>query len=171
MPDVIEKALDRLIQAFATLRAARQCHLVIAGDGPERKGLEQSVSAAGLRQDVTFTGYIDRPEKIVGAFDIFAMSSDTEQMPLGILEAMAAARPIVSTDAGDIRAMVSEDNRAFIVPISTEALSSALSAMLDDRALMTRLGHANQSKARADFDELGMLARYGQLLSGGKNAP
>jgi glycosyltransferase involved in cell wall biosynthesis len=166
-----EKALGRLIQAFATLRAARLCHLVIAGDGPERRGLEQTVAAAGLRQDVTFTGYIDRPEKIVGAFDIFAMSSDTEQMPLGILEAMAAARPIVSTDAGDIRAMVSDDNRAFIVPISTEALSSALSAMLDDRALMTRLGHENQTKARADFDELGMLARYGQLFSEGESAP
>ena len=104
-----EKALGRLIEAFSAIRAQRACRLVIVGDGPERPALENAVASLDLGEHVTFTGSVDRPEQILGAFDLFAVSSDTEQMPLSILEAMAAGLPIASTAAGDIADMVAKE--------------------------------------------------------------
>lgn len=161
-----EKALDRLIAAFALVRAHMPAHLVIVGDGPDRARLEAIVGAYGLGAHVTFTGSITAPEHILGAFDVFAVSSDTEQMPLSVLEAMAAGRPVASTDAGDIRAMLAEENRPFVVPRYEVALASMMMALLRDRALRGRLGAANQARAAAHYDEAQMCAAYGRLFSG-----
>lgn len=161
-----EKALDRLITAFALVRAHMPAHLVIVGDGPERARLEAFAGQRGLGEHVTFTGSIAAPERILGAFDVFAISSDTEQMPLSVLEAMAAGRAIASTDAGDIRTMLAEENRPFVVPRYDVALASMIMALLRDSGLRRRLGAANQARAAAHFDEAQMCAAYGRLFSG-----
>jgi len=159
-----EKALDRLIEAFAIVRTQYACRLVIVGDGPERPRLESVAASLNLGEHVTFTGSVDRPERILGAFDLFAVSSDTEQMPLSILEAMAAGLPIASTAAGDIADMVAEENRPFIVPKTTNALAVAMSDLLHDEALRTRLSIANRAKAVTTFDESVMFDAYRQLF-------
>ncbi|MGE3332912.1 MAG: glycosyltransferase family 4 protein [Rhodospirillaceae bacterium] len=161
-----EKALDRLIAAFALVRAHIPGHLVIVGDGPDRGRLEAFVAERGLRAHVTFTGAIAAPERILRAFDVFAISSDTEQMPLSVLEAMAAGRAVASTDAGDIRTMLAEENRPFVVPRYDVALASMMMALLRDSALRERLGAANQARAAVHFDEAQMCAAYGRLFSG-----
>jgi glycosyltransferase involved in cell wall biosynthesis len=161
-----EKALDRLIAAFAAVRATRPCRLVIVGGGPERSALERAAAEAGVANDVTFTGNLDRPERILGGFDVFAVSSDTEQMPLSILEAMAAGLAIATTDAGDIREMVAAENGPFVVPKTTEALAGALSALLADPELREGLGAANRARAQAAFDEPAMMEAYGCLFEG-----
>lgn len=161
-----EKALDRLISAFALVRAHMPAHLVIVGDGPERARLEALSAARGLGDHVTFTGAITAPERILGAFDVFAVSSDTEQMPLSVLEAMAAGRAVASTDAGDIRAILAEENRPFVVPRYDVALASMMMALLRDGALRGRLGAANQARAVTHFDEAQMCAAYGRLFAG-----
>lgn len=161
-----EKALDRLIAAFALVRAHMPAHLVIVGDGPDRTRLEAISRERGLGDHITFTGAIAAPERILRAFDVFAISSDTEQMPLSVLEAMAAGRAIASTDAGDIRTMLAEENRAFVVQRYDVALASMLMALLRDGGLRERLGAANQARAMAHFDEAQMCAAYGRLFSG-----
>ncbi len=161
-----EKALGRLIEAFAEVRAQRDCRLVIVGEGPERPGLEDIAAGRGVAQHVTFTGSIDRPETVLGAFDVFAVSSDTEQMPLSILEAMSAGLPVASTAAGDIPDMVAAENRPFIVEKSVSALASAMHGLLADAGLRSRLATANRAKAVAMFDEAAMFKTYGQLFSG-----
>lgn len=161
-----EKALDRLISAFALVRAHIPARLVIVGGGPEKERLETVASEHGLGDHVTFTGPIAAPERIIGAFDVFALSSDTEQMPLSILEAMASGRAIVSTDAGDVHAMLAEENRPFVVPKYDVALASMILALLRDPDLRARLGAANQTRATAEFDEQKMFAAYGRLFAG-----
>lgn len=161
-----EKALDRLIAAFALVRAHMPAHLVIVGDGPDRARLEAIAAEHGLGAHITFTGSIAAPERILGTFDVFAISSDTEQMPLSVLEAMAAGRAIASTDAGDIRAMLAEENRPYVVPRYDVALASMMMALLRDGALRSRLGAANQARAAAHYDEAQMCAAYGRLFSG-----
>jgi glycosyltransferase involved in cell wall biosynthesis len=161
-----EKALDRMITALALVRAHMPAHLVIVGDGPDRARLEAIAAQQGLGAYVTFTGAVAAPERVLGAFDVFAVSSDTEQMPLSVLEAMAAGRAIASTDAGDIRAMLAEENRPFVVPRYDVALASMMMALLRDSGLRSRLGAANQARAKAHFDEAQMCAAYGRLFSG-----
>lgn len=161
-----EKALERLISAFALVKANMAARLVIVGDGPERTRLEAFATAQGLDNHVTFTGSIAAPERILRAFDVFALSSDTEQMPLSVLEAMAAGLPVVSTDAGDVRMMLAEDNRPFVIPKYDVALASMLMAQLRDPVLRSRLGAANQARAAAEFDEQQMVDAYGRLFGG-----
>ncbi|MEQ1872063.1 MAG: glycosyltransferase [Vicinamibacterales bacterium] len=126
----------------------------------ERGALERSVAAAGLAGDVTFTGYVEHPERILGAFDVFALSSDTEQMPLSILEAMAAGLAVATTDAGDIRHMLSAGNQAFVVPKSAPALAAALTKLLDAPDARATIGAANRAKAIKDFDGAVILNSY-----------
>ena len=77
--------------------------------------LESQSRAMGLDDIVTFTGAIEDPARLLGVFDVFALSSDTEQMPISVLEAMAAGLPVASVDVGDVKEMLSLENRPFVV--------------------------------------------------------
>lgn len=161
-----EKNLKRLIRAFAGCGVANT-RLVICGDGPERPGLEKAAAALGIAGRVTFTGYLSRPETVLAGCDVFAMSSDTEQMPYGLLEAMAAGLPAAATDVGDIKTIVAEPNRPFIVPLGDEAgLTKALGRLLADGDLRARLGEANRIKAESEFALDAMIQAYDRLFEG-----
>ena len=134
---------------------------MICGDGSERAQLQSVANAHGVSDRVVFTGYLAKPEQALAGFDIFAMSSDTEQMPYGLLEAMAARLPAAATDVGDIKSIVADANRPFIVPAPDEAaLTGALRTLLRDEALRTRLGTENRAKAEAEFSLDTMIASY-----------
>jgi glycosyltransferase involved in cell wall biosynthesis len=160
-----EKALGRLLEAFSLVHLRRAARLVIVGDGPERAPLENMARERNLSDSVIFTGALERPEFALAGFDVFALSSDTEQMPLSVLEAMAAGLPIVSTDVGDLKQMLTGENRPFVVPREVEALADALCRMLDDADLRATLGAANRAHAAIDYDEGRMFAAYERLFS------
>jgi glycosyltransferase involved in cell wall biosynthesis len=155
-----EKNLGRLIRAFAAGRP-QNARLVICGDGPERAGLEATARANGIADLCVFTGYLARPELALANFDIFAMSSDTEQMPYGLLEAMAAGLPVAATDVGDIKSMVAEENRQFVANLADEAaLTGALRTLLRDGEMRKKLAAANQARAKAEFSIDAMIETY-----------
>src|SRR5260221_9891057 len=111
-----EKNIARLLRAFAELtRSSSSVRLVICGDGPERSPLTELARGLNMAGKGTFTGHISPPESVMGAFDVFAITSDTEQMPYAVLEAMSAPLPVAATAVGDIPTMVSEENRPFVV--------------------------------------------------------
>src|SRR5665213_3234529 len=89
-----EKNLARLIRAFARIPAGAPLRLVLAGDGPERPALEALARSQNLSKRVLFLGPVREPQRALALFDIFALSSDTEQMPMTVLEAMAMGLPI-----------------------------------------------------------------------------
>lgn len=155
------KNLPRLVRAVAASRERLQ--LVIVGEGPEREAIEREAAAHGL-DDLHMAGFLAEPSRYVGLFDIFALSSDSEQFPISLVEAMAAELPVASTRVGDVEAMVSAENRGLIVPPEDEAgLAAALAALASDEALRARLGAANQARAQADFEEAVMVESYGRL--------
>jgi glycosyltransferase involved in cell wall biosynthesis len=157
-----EKNLGRLLRAFARVRAERQARLVIVGDGPERALLEALAAQLGIAADTVFAGHTAEPESALAGFDIFALSSDTEQMPLSLLEAMASSLPAVCTDVGDVRAMLSARNQDFVTPPDDEAFAYGLRHMLAaDRA---DIGQANRAKVAAEYSEDRMVAAYATLL-------
>jgi glycosyltransferase involved in cell wall biosynthesis len=161
-----EKNPARLVRAFALMRQSMPARLVIVGDGPERPALERLADELGIAADVHFTGYLTDPQSAYPTFDLFALSSDTEQMPLSVLEAMAAGLAVASTDVGDVGNMLAEDNAAFVVPKDDLALGDAMAALARDPALRRRIGAANRAKAEREFDQEAMFQTYAALLDG-----
>lgn len=153
------KNLPRLVRAVAA--TGRDLQLVIAGDGPERGAIVQEAARCGMASKTLLPGFLKNPADYVGHFDIFALSSDCEQYPLAMVEAMAAGLPVVSTDVGDVRKMVGTANLPFIVPVEDEgALADALRTLAGDAAMRAKLGAENRARAVADNQEQVMFAAY-----------
>jgi len=120
---------------------------------------------------VSFTGHVAQPATLYAGFDLFALSSDTEQMPLSVIEAMAAGLPVAATDVGDVGLMLAPENAAFVGPKDDRALARSLDALLADPASRARIGAANRAKAARDYDETAMFAAYGALFDGPASGP
>lgn len=160
------KNLPRLVRAFAfaSKLASVPTRLVIVGEGPERDAISAVAHTAGIADRVVLPGFLPHPEKYVGLFDIFALSSDSEQFPISLVEAMAAGLPAVSTDVGDVAEIVSSRNRPMIVHTDDDmALGRALARMIGDPSLRAALGAANRARVAAEYDEAVMIGRYRTL--------
>lgn len=160
-----EKNLPRLIDAVRLVRNRMPCRLLIAGDGTERSKLEQYVDTLGLGADVKFTGQITATERVYAALSVFALSSDTEQMPTAVLEAMAAGLPVASTDVGDVSQMVAPSNLPFITPLDADALANSIHKLLSDHDLASGIAAANRQMARSSYDQERMFADYEALFT------
>jgi glycosyltransferase involved in cell wall biosynthesis len=159
-----EKNIARLIEAFCAVSeewAKGEVILQIVGDGPEREALQALAKRTSFASQIEFSGAVARPELFYRRMDVFALSSDTEQMPFSILEAMAAGLPIVSPAVGDIATVVSTDNLPQIVSLADEPqYRASMLALLRSKDLRLKIGLANQSKVRKNFDERLMAQRY-----------
>lgn len=162
-----EKNLFRLIRAFAQLRANRPAKLMLVGDGPDRGALEALAEELDITEHVHFTGYMENPEKAFGLMDIYAISSDTEQMPNALIQAMAASRPVVGMAVGDIAYIVSDENKPYIAPAADDAaFTDALERMSGEAQLRTELGAANFNRVREKFDQDRMFETYRRIFDG-----
>lgn len=153
----IEKNHALLLRAAAPLLNAHG-HLVIAGDGPLFPELRDQARAIanvhllGVRKDV--------PD-VLNAIDIFAMSSDTEGMPLVVLEAMATALPVVSTRVGGIPNVVDHGETGFLVPPGDEsALRDRLAHLVAEREVRLALGQQAQHVAVHRYSAARMQREY-----------
>jgi glycosyltransferase involved in cell wall biosynthesis len=156
------KNLPRLVRAVAAM-THKQARLVIVGGGPESEAIAAEARARGVAARLLMPGFLARPADWIGHFDIFALSSDSEQFPISLVEAMAAGLPAVATDVGDVAGMVAEDNRPLIVePEDEAAFAAALDTLADRDDLRREIGLANREKA-ALYDERAMIAAYAAL--------
>lgn len=160
-----EKNIARLLSAFARIGADLTARLVICGDGPERDRLTAMAANEGIAERVVFTGHIAPPEAVMGAFDLLAMTSDTEQMPYAVIEAMAARLPVVATDVGDIALMVAPENRPFIVARDdTDGLAAALCRLCQEPDLRRRLGRENRRRVESEYTIERMVDAFQRVL-------
>jgi len=160
-----EKNLQRLIRTFAAVAPDFNARLLLVGEGRERGPLVQLAREVGMADRIVFAGYVPRPEKVLGLIDVFALTSDTEQMPNAVLQAMAAGRPIVATDVGDVRAITAPENHPFITPLGDEpALQRAMAGLLRDASLRTSLGRTNSIYVREHFPMNRMFQAYLDLF-------
>jgi glycosyltransferase involved in cell wall biosynthesis len=160
-----EKNVGRLLRAFAALASQADCGLVIAGAGVELAPLRELAAELKIAERTHFLGHVDDVPAMLRGIDIFALSSDTEQMPNSLLQAMAAGRPVAAVDVGDVARIVDPENRPLVVPRDDQAaLSAALAALIADAPRRARLGRANQRRIKAHYSLDGMIAAYGALL-------
>ena len=157
-----EKNLIRLLRAFAPLKS--DAVLLVIGDGPELDAVLREAEALSLGPSIRFLGRREDVRDILMQCDLMALSSDTEQMPLAVLEAMDAGLPIASTDVGDVRQMVSGANQPYVVNLSDRELSAAMRALVIGAAARKTVGVANKARLRQHYLADGMIAAYRKLI-------
>jgi glycosyltransferase involved in cell wall biosynthesis len=163
-----EKNIGRLLRVFATLDTSIAARLVVAGEGVERPGLERLTGELGIADRVVFTGQV-APETVLGTFDLFALSSDTEQMPNALLEAMAASRAVAAVNVGDVKTIVCQDNRDFVVSRDdSPAFAGAISTLLRDPEKRRTLGVRNRERVVDAFSQERMFAAYSEIFAAGR---
>ena len=141
-----------LLDAIELLRArGLSFHCTLAGDTNSATGklIYQSVQHRGLSDVVTFSGHLTDVAEALRASDIFVLPSDSEGLPLSVLEAMACGLPVVATNVGGIPEVVIEGETGFLVPPQDSAtLAARLEALTKSEDLRLRMGAAAAEKAR-----------------------
>jgi glycosyltransferase involved in cell wall biosynthesis len=162
-----QKAHQVLLEAFASLvRTHPEAHLVVVGEGDRRDELQELATALGIERRVHFTGRRRDVQSLLPGFDVGCLSSVHEGAPLFVIEAMAAALPVVATDCGALRDMVQDGATGRIVPVNdSAALASALGALADEPGLRSRMGRAARLRAEQDFQVEQTAVRYETLLT------
>lgn len=165
------KNLPRLVRAFAAM-THRPARLVIVGEGPESERIAAEARAKGVAARLLMPGFLSQPARWIGHFDIFALSSDSEQFPISLVEAMAAGLPAVATAVGDVPGIVAEDNKPLIVAPEDEAgFAAALDSLADQASLRRAIGEANRELAQECYDEAEMIAAYARLYGEAMGRP
>jgi glycosyltransferase involved in cell wall biosynthesis len=147
-----EKNHALLLRAFKKAEVAGRAVLVLVGDGPLLADVRLEARQLGLADAVEFLGNVWDPAALYRGLDVFVMSSNTEQMPLSVLEAMATGLPVVSTRVGDVPSMVAPESAEVLVPSNdVDALAHAIRRVVDEPALRQSLGDANLRRVRETF--------------------
>lgn len=166
------KNAARLLEATEPLATAHDLHLLLLGDGEERAALEAHAAQGDLAGRVHLVGHKSDPRSYLRAMDIFALSSDSEQHPVALLEAMACALPVASTRVGDVEHILGEVQHPYITPLETGAggLRSALKKLSSDPSLRARLGKKNAARVEEEFTHTQMIERHEALWRSGVEA-
>jgi glycosyltransferase involved in cell wall biosynthesis len=153
-----------LLRAVALLVAqGRPVHAVLVGSGPLEAELRALSAALNVESRVMFTGMRDDVFEVLCAFDVFALSSRYEGLPIALLEAMAARVPPVATRVGGIPEVITDGRDGLLVePEDPESLARAISRLLDDPCLRSNIGEAAAARS-AEFDLAGAMDRTQSL--------
>jgi glycosyltransferase involved in cell wall biosynthesis len=168
---VPNKGQHHLIDAAAlTVRQVPDARFVIVGDGELRHALEEHIRHKHLERHVFLAGFRDDALEMTKGFDLFAMSSTSEGMCTALVDAMAASKASVTTDAGAIPEVMVDGETGFLVPVRDhEAMAGRIVQLLKNPKLRARMGEAALQRARDRFtvDRMveGTLAAYESLFS------
>lgn len=152
-----QKGLPYLLEAATRVPDAR---FVLVGAGPERKALEARAGALGLGDRVAFLGHRPDVPALLGAADLVVLPSLYEGMPLALLEAMAAAKPVVaSAIPGNDEAIRDGETGLLVPPRDPDALAAAIRTLLGDPRRAGRLGAAARARVEERFSLASMVGR------------
>jgi len=162
-----EKNLPRMIRAFAATQKSyptQKMRLIIMGEGQERAMLEKMITDLDMQDHIILAGHVEEPAYVLGWLDIYAISSDTEQMPNAVNQAMAAGLPVVGLDVGDVKHIVSETNKDYIAPQNDEAeFISLMEKLVLNGDLRQTIGNSNQQHVKKTYDQSRMFADYAKI--------
>jgi glycosyltransferase involved in cell wall biosynthesis len=145
-------------------RQRPEVRLLLAGEGPERGKIEDLVAERGLADQVRLLGLRTDVARLLGAADVFLLTSISEGIPLTLIEAMAAGLPVVSTDVGGVAEVVAAEQTGLLAPAGDDAaLAACLLRLAGAAALCQQLGQQGRERAAALFAESQMHAAYCRL--------
>jgi glycosyltransferase involved in cell wall biosynthesis len=153
------------------LRAARELcgtfpalKVVLVGEGPDRQAIENLIHRFGLQSNVVLTGQHSDMPAIYAAMDIFILPSLNEGLPMTILEAMAASKPVIATRVGAIPSVIKDGETGLLVnPEDINGLRNALARLLADSDLCRRIGAAGHDWVSRNYTSEAMAMKYRQM--------
>lgn len=164
--DVLVEALVFLCGKYPDIRA------VILGEGPDRALLEQQIKEAGLDGRIRLPGYCRNAADYMSCFDVVALSSRTEGLPMTLLEAMAAGVPVVATGVGGVSDVLGGGEYGAVVePNSTTALENALERVHQAPELAMDKATRAEQRVRDKYSSLAMAVAYSRVYDSLPRAP
>jgi glycosyltransferase involved in cell wall biosynthesis len=156
------KRQDVLIRALARLRRQNaDVHLLLVGDGPRRTDLVKLAWKLGLADAVHFAGYQDKPQKYLAAMDLFALSSASEGMPLSVLEAWAARKPVVAFQVGGLPEIIEQRRNGILVPAGHETeLAAAMLEVISNPKFAAELATEGRRRVETEYNLARTAQRY-----------
>jgi glycosyltransferase involved in cell wall biosynthesis len=156
-----KKAHDTLLRAFA--RVPEPVRLILVGDGPLRAELVDLIAQLGLEKRVELVG--SQPSSVVARLQKGALcavlASRDEPFGIAAVEAMAVGTPVIATNVGGLREIVTDEESGLVVPVDDDAaLSAALVRLTGDADLRQRLGRAAAQRAESLFDLTDWASAY-----------
>lgn len=160
-----QKALEVLFAAAAQLRhELPELRVLVAGDGPEREGLEEEARRLDLDGTVRLLGIRRDVPALLDALDVAVLSSDYEGSPLSVMEYMAAGKPVVSTRVGGVPELVEDGVHGLLVePRDPGALAAAIGRLLHDPAEARRLGEQGRERQQRELSLDAMVRKIEDL--------
>jgi glycosyltransferase involved in cell wall biosynthesis len=154
-----------LLESFAEGPACDpRAHLVLVGEGELRANIEEHARKLKVAEKVHFLGLRSDIPDVLGAADVFVMSSDYEGNPLSVLEAMASGLPIVSTAVGGVPKLVEAGKEGFLAPPGDhQGLAKSMNSFLKYETARKLMGAAAASRARTNFDVANMVRGYEEV--------
>jgi glycosyltransferase involved in cell wall biosynthesis len=167
------KRIDVLITAAARIIARYpDVQFQIVGDGPCREQLVEQAAATGVLPHMRFLGHRDDVPAILTASDVFVLPSESEASPNVVLEAMAAALPVVASRVGGIPELVDEGVTGHLVPPGDpDALASALLDLLDHPTKRATFGRTGRARIEQQYSFDRMVAQFENLYVFGSAGP
>jgi len=147
------KNLEFLVKAFKLVVEKTKCKLVIAGSGKQSQ-LKEATLSLGVKKRVIFTGFVEDKvlRKLYNACDVFVLPSHMEGFGLTLLEAMAAAKPVVASKVGGVPELVKNGvNGVLVSPSNPKELATALTFLLDNQELARNMGLRNRKYVAENF--------------------
>jgi glycosyltransferase involved in cell wall biosynthesis len=156
-----QKGQDVLLHALNLLPGVTA---VLVGDGPDRESLERMARDLGIETRVLLPGWAEDPRSWLPTFDVFVLPSRLEGLPLVIIEAMLASRPVVATSVDGVPEEVVDGRTGLLVPPDDpQALASAVQSLLEDPDRRARMGRKGRRLAKEGFNLEKMVSSYESL--------
>lgn len=159
-PDVFVEAAGRIAAKMP------QARFIVIGEGTLRQDLERRAASLGLENRIQFLGERDDVAEILPSFSVFLLPSMVEGMSMALLEAMAAARPIVATRVGGNVDLIRDQETGLLVsPGDPDEMAAAVLRLLKDTGWAKRLGHAAQGTVVNHYSADGMVEKIERIYS------
>jgi glycosyltransferase involved in cell wall biosynthesis len=163
------KRVDRFLRVAELIGRDRpQARFVVVGDGELQQKLQTSPAARSLSDRLVWAGFRRDMPEVYFASDVVMLTSDNEGTPVSLIEAQAAAVPVVGTDVGGVRSAVREHESGVIVaPDDERGLAQAVSSILDDPELARRMGAAGRDMTTRAFEQEKLVQKLDKLYRSG----
>jgi glycosyltransferase involved in cell wall biosynthesis len=163
-----QKGIDIMLSVAAIVRSRYPSAVFfVAGAGPLNGVVQQWARDAGLQDSVRFLGSIDTVPLHLAACDLFLLTSRWENLPISIVEAFRAGRPVIATDCGGVRELVDESVGALCQVGDVAALADAILELLDDPELARKKGKAALKRStESRFDPDAVHSEYERVYAG-----
>lgn len=161
----LKKGFEYLLRAARDLRGAfPELKVVIVGEGPDRREIEDMIRQFGLQSNVILAGQHSDMPGIYAAMDVFVLPSLNEGLPMTILEAMAASKPVIATRVGAIPKVIQDGETGLLVdPGDTDGLRDALARLLTDSDICSHLGAAGHDWVSRNYTSEAMALKYREM--------